>query len=120
MQEVAGQIVVEQEAKVFATANCIVSQLDDARSFNLALFGIDLDLKFCGLYALHKKIKAVDVMALFEADSSGMELFYLPQCDRILAFDLIQIIELKEFLEGTFAMLQLNSLIHESTCRRLV
>ena len=109
MQEVSGQVI-----------NCEISQLDDARSFNLEMFGVDLELKFCGLYNFYKKVKAVDVMALFEAESCGIELFYLSHCDRILAFDLIQIIELREFLEGTFTMLQLNSLIHESTCRRLV
>ena len=121
MQEVSEAISFQMaEHTVFETDNCIVTQRDGDCSYHVSFFGTSLDLKFCGLYAFHKKLKAVDLIGMFEAHAPCVELIYLAQSDRILAFDLEQIVELMDFFEGTFAMLQLNSLIHEKTIRPLV
>ncbi len=106
--------------EVFHTDECRILQIDHSGIYELSLFGTDLQLKFCGLYTLHKKIKNVDLTQLFESDFGGVEIFYLAECDRMLVFDISQILELRELLAGTFAMLQINSLIHEHTTRRLV
>jgi len=120
MQEMPRQIKMDFLDSVYRTENCQVYQLDASRSFNICLFGTELELKLCGLYAFYKKIRGVNLSELFSAESGGVELIYLSQCDRLFVFDLDQILELREFLEGTFVMLQLNSVIHESTSRRLV
>ncbi len=121
MQEVSKAIDFQlTEHTVYESANCMLTQRDGDCMYHLFVFGTSLDLKFCGFYSFYKKVKSVDFLSMFEADAPNLELIYLPHADRILAFDLEQLVELTEFFEGALAMLQLNSLIHEKTIRPLV
>ncbi len=120
MQEVSEQIDNLASEPVYASRSCALHQVDALGQFDITFFGNELSMKFCGLYSFYKKIKHIDLAELFAAETSPLEIIYLPESDRIFAFDLMQILELREFFAGAFTMLQLNSLIHAETSRKLV
>jgi hypothetical protein len=54
------------------------------------------------------------------SSNSDIELVELPSSGRIFAFTVLDVLELKELLSGTFTMLELNSLIHRQVVRKSI
>ena len=77
-----------------------------------------LELKLCGLLSFRRKINNVDLSRMLAVDAADLEVIYLPHCDRFFAFSVLDILALKELLDGAMAILRLNSLIHRETVRK--
>ncbi|MEM9324002.1 MAG: hypothetical protein AAGA85_00025 [Bacteroidota bacterium] len=103
---------------VFETADGAVHQCDKRGLFIVTLFGEQIELKLCGLVGFKRKIFLIEPASMFEEGSPDVQIIYLPSCDRFFAFSTLEILELRELLEGTMAILRLNSLIHKETVRR--
>ncbi|MEP4533062.1 MAG: hypothetical protein ABJ004_08245 [Cyclobacteriaceae bacterium] len=103
---------------VYSTANTAILQCDRSDKFEIRLFDQEITLSVCALIAFKKKIKDVDLAAMFDTDHAGIEVISLPYCDRIFVFTIQEILELKDLFSGSFAMLELNSLIHKAIIRR--
>ncbi|MEO9477160.1 MAG: hypothetical protein ABJG41_16565 [Cyclobacteriaceae bacterium] len=103
---------------VYSTANTSISQCDRSDKFEIRLFDQEITLSVCALIAFKKKIKDVDLAAMFDTDHSGIEVISLAYCDRIFVFTIQEILELKDLFSGSFTMLELNSLIHKAIIRR--
>jgi len=62
--------------------------------------------------AFRQKVLRIDLDAHFTGENKhGIEILVLCNKEHILVFDTHQVIDLKEFMKGTFAMLELNSLV---------
>ena len=71
-----------------------------------------IQLSFCQLLAFRQKVLRIDLDAHFTGENKhGIEILVLCNKEHILVFDTHQVIDLKEFMKGTFAMLELNSLV---------
>lgn len=97
---------------VYETANTAVLQCDRTELFHITLFSQELRLSACQFIAFRKKIQDLDFEELFTDNHPGVEIVYLPFCDKLLVFSLKEVIELKDLFSGSFAMLELNSLIN--------
>lgn len=102
---------------VFSTSNTSIRQCDVSEKFIVSLFDQEIALKLCELIAFKKKVNEVDIGAMFDNNHPGIELVSLLQCDRIFVFGIREILELRDLFSGSFAMLELNSLIHKSLVR---
>ena len=103
---------------VYSTANTAISQCDRSDKFKIRLFNQEITLSVCALIAFKKKIKDVDVAAMFDTNHAGIAIISLAYCDRIFVFTIQEILELKDLFSGSFAMLELNSLIHKVIIRK--
>ncbi len=109
-----------QEHLVYQTQNASILQKDDKDCYELQFFRQKLEIRPCELLAFRRKINSIDIVTLLESDGSDVEVIHLPSCNRIFVFTIQEILELKELIHGTFAMLELNSLIHRQLNRLAV
>ncbi|MGY5851567.1 hypothetical protein [Salegentibacter sp. F14] len=87
-------------------------QCDRSRAFHIDFGDKLVKLSFCQLLALREQVKNIDLDAHFNGKNAhGIEIFVLCNRSHILIFDTFQCIALKDLLKGTFAMLELNSLL---------
>lgn len=100
-----------KQEEIYKTKNASIVQCDASDSFVLQMEFDAISFKFCDLYALRKKIMSIDMVALFDSDSPGVEVIYLPHCDRFLVLDILEILEFRMLLNETFTILAINSAI---------
>ena len=98
---------------IYATKNGRIAQSDRLHSFFLTFNGIEYKLAPCSLIALKSKLLTYNLeeILLSDEDISGLEI--LPVCnrDRFLMLNFEELVELKELINGTFVMLELNSIV---------
>ncbi len=71
-----------------------------------------IQLSFCQLLAFRQNVLKIDLDTHFSGENKhGIEILVLCNREHIFVFDTHQVIDLKEFMRGTFAMLELNSLV---------
>lgn len=106
---------IKSTEKVYFTSRCIVKQCDQTNSFLLNLFGEEVEMNVCTLFAFKTRIFDVDIEnLLLESHLQDIEIIPLKCQDRILVYTADEILELRDLLSGTFAMLEMNSIIHAS------
>ena len=120
LQKVPEALTLDQEQIVYQTTHSRLVQCDERLSFILTFFDESVEFKVCELIPFRKKILEIDLTALLSSSTPDVELIYLPHCERLFAFTIHEVIELRELLEGAFVMLELNSMIHRSICRKMV
>ncbi len=124
MQEVSKDILTGELAEgyelVYASGNSSVFQCDDRDIFLLRFFRQEIELRLCELLAFRRKIRNVNMHDLLSTENADMEIVALPNCDRIFAFTIMDILELRELFDGCLTMLELNSVIHRHLVRNLV
>jgi hypothetical protein len=103
---------------VFKTNNTSLTFCDASNKFTLQLFNEDISLSLCALIAFKKKVKDIDLISMFDSNHSGIEIISLVYCDRIFVLTIQDILDLRELFNGTFAMLELNSVIHKAIVRK--
>lgn len=87
-------------------------QSDKDRHFIFDFGHKTVQLSFCQLLAFRNKVLKIDLDTHFSGENKhGVEILVLCNREHILIFDTHQVIDLKEFIIGTFAMLELNSLV---------
>ena len=102
---------------VFSTENACLYQCDRTERFTLVFFDHVVMFRLCELIAFKTKIRKVDLLQLFNSETPDIELIYLPHCDRFFVFSIVQLLELRELVSGSFAMLELNSIIQRKIVR---
>lgn len=104
---------------IFSTKNGCVYQSDRKRCFFIDFGGYTTEFKFPCFVAFKRLVDRIDLdaMALNPSKSSDVEIISPCGSERCYVLTLTQLIELRELLEGTRVMLQLNSIIHERLYR---
>lgn len=101
--------------EVFRTDSGCVYQCDKTYSFVVDFAGHTTTFKVVCFFALKKLVDRVDLekMVLNPEKSSDIEIISPCGCERVYVLSLSQIIQFRELLCGTKAMLELNSIIRE-------
>jgi len=87
-------------------------QSDKDRRFVFDFGHKTIQLSFCQLLALRQNVLKIDLYTHFSGENKhGIEILVLCNREHIFIFDTHEVIDLKEFIKGTFAMLELNTLV---------
>ncbi len=99
--------------EVYSTPNGSVFQSDAENCVYLKFSGKTTKYKFACLQRLKKVIDHVDLERMTDVDHPGIEIIFLCGAEDCFVLDIKEIINLKELLNGTFAMFQLNTIIKD-------
>lgn len=90
-------------------------QCDKKRCFFIAFPHKTIQLSCCQLLAFRQQVKEIDLEKHFNGENKhGMEALMLCNRKHFFLLNTLESIDLKEFIKGTFAMLELNSMLVES------
>ncbi|MBB5395445.1 hypothetical protein [Mucilaginibacter sp. AK015] len=106
-------------ADVFSTNAGAVYQCDAERCWYIDFAGKVARFDYRCLLKLKKAVYNVDIEAklLETTKDPDVEIIFICACDHCYILSLLQIIALKDLLEGTFVMLQLNSILQDRLYR---
>ncbi len=109
----------ELMAEVFKTKSGAIYQNDAERCWYVDFAGKLAKFDYRCLLKLRKAVYHVDIeqTLLDSSKSPDVEIIFICACDHCYVLTLLQIIALKEILEGTFVMLELNNIIHDRLFR---
>src|ERR1700760_4229987 len=101
--------------EVFKTKVGGIYQFDAERCWYVDFAGKMAKFDYRNLLKLRKAVYNVDIegILLDNSKSPDVEIIFICACDHCYVLTLLQIIALKEILEGTFVMLELNNIIHD-------
>lgn len=105
--------------EVFSTNKGSIFQNDAERCWYVNFAGKSARFDYRCLLKLRKAVYNVDIEGLLldNTKSPDVEIIFICACDHCYVLTLMQIIELKEILEGTFVMLDLNRIIQDRLFR---
>lgn len=108
--------------EVFRTKAGGVYQCDEERCWYVDFASKMARFDYRCLLKLRKAIYNVDIEALLlNTDKTpDVEIIFICACDHCYVLTLMQVIELKEILEGTFVMLELNQILHQRLYQAIV
>lgn len=87
-------------------------QSDRGRCFYFDFGHKVIKLTFCQLLAFRHQVRTIDLDAHFNGNNPhGMEILTLCNREHMFIFNTIETADLKDFVRGTFAMLELNSMV---------
>ena len=101
------------QEEIFKTRSASIVQCELTDSFLLKSDQGEIAFKLCDLFAFRKKIMSLDIVELLESDAPDTEIIHLPHCDRFLILSVLEILQFRELLNGTFDILALNSSIQK-------
>ena len=101
--------------EVFGTKNGTIFQDDAERCWYVDFAGKLAKFDYRCLLKLRKAVYHIDIeqILLDNTKSPDVEIIFICACDHCYVLTLLQIIALKEILEGTFVMFELNHILHE-------
>jgi hypothetical protein len=104
---------------VFSTKYGAIYQSDAERCWYVDFAGKVAKFDYRCLLKLKKAVYSVDIEAklLQTSKDPDVEILFICACDHCYILSLLQIIALKELLEGTFVMLQLNHILQDRLYR---
>lgn len=104
---------------VFSTQYGAVYQSDAERCWYVNFAGKAARFDYRCLLKLKKAVYNIDIEAklLDTSKDPDVEILFICACDHCYILSLLQIIALKELLEGTFVMLQLNHILQDRIYR---
>ena len=107
-----------QWTDVFSTKQGAVYQSDVERCWYIDFAGKVARFDYRCLLKLRKAVYHIDIEQTFlnNAKSPDVEIIFICACDHCYVLSLLQIIALKELLEGAFVMLELNHILHDRLC----
>ena len=105
--------------EVFATSNGAIYQSDSENCWYIDFAGKLARFDYRNLLKLKKAVYKIDIegMLLDNTKTPDLEILFICACDHCYVLSLIQIIALKELLQGTFVMLELNHIIQNTLYR---
>jgi len=111
-----------QFTEVFTTTTGSVYQHDAERCWYIDFAGKLVRFDYRNLLKLKQSIYRVDIEELLLDNSKkpDIELVFICACNHCYILNLLQIISLKELLEGAFAMLELNQIIQDRLFRMVI
>lgn len=101
--------------EVFSTKNGAIYQSDTENCWYIDFAGKLARFDYRNLLKLKKAVYQIDIedLLLNSSKSADLEIIFICACDHCYVLSLIQIIKLKELLQGTFTMLELNHIIYD-------
>ncbi|WP_343531445.1 hypothetical protein [Pedobacter sp.] len=105
--------------EVFATQSGAIFQSDSENCWYVDFAGKLARFDYRNLLKLKKAVYQVDIEEkLLSSDKTAdVEIIFICACDHSYVLSLLEIIKLKELLQGTFVMLELNHIIHDCLYR---
>jgi hypothetical protein len=105
--------------EVFKTNAGAIYQCDAERCWYVDFAGKLAKFDYRCLLKLRKAVYHVDIeqTLLDSTNAPDVEIIFICACDHFYVLTLLQIIALKEILQGTFVMLELNNIIHDRLFR---
>lgn len=105
--------------EVFATTGGAIFQSDSENCWYIDFAGKLARFDYRNLLKLKKAVYQVDIEGklLSSAQSADVEIIFICACDHSYVLSLLELIKLKELLQGTFVMLELNHIIHDCLYR---
>ena len=105
--------------EVFATKKGVIYQSDSENCWYIDFAGKLARFDYRNLLKLKKAVYQIDIEGkLLKSDNSAdVEIIFICACDDCYVLTLLQLIQLKALLEGTFVMLKLNHIIQDRLFR---
>jgi len=109
---------INQWTDVFSTSAGAIYQSDAERCWYVDFAGKIAKFDYRCLLKLRKAVYHIDIehALLNTTKDPDVEIIFICACDHCYVLSLLQIIALKELLEGTFVMLELNHILHDRLC----
>ncbi len=106
-------------SEVFSTAHGAVYQNDAERCWVVDFAGKQAKFDYRCLLKLRDCLYRIDVedKLLNHASAPDVEIIFICACDHSYVLSLLQVIALREILQGTFVMLELNQIIYNALYR---
>lgn len=108
--------------EVFSTKAGAIYQSDSEHCWYIDFAGKLARFDYRNILKLKKAVYHIDIEALLlnNTKSPDVEIIFICACDHCYVLSLIQIIKLKELLQGTFVMLELNHIIQDRLNRLII
>ncbi|ADY54213.1 hypothetical protein Pedsa_3684 [Pseudopedobacter saltans DSM 12145] len=106
--------------EVFSTLYGSVYQSDKENRIYLNFSGRKAQYKLACLQRLKRVIDNIDLARMTDVDHPGIEIIFLCGAEECFVLDIHEIINLRELLNGTFAMFELNSIITDRLNRIII
>jgi hypothetical protein len=108
--------------EVFKTASGSIHQSDKEGCWYVDFGGKLARFDYRSLLLLKKSVYNINIeeLLLKSTKSADIEIVFICACDHCYVLDTMEIIAMKELLQGTFVMLELNHIIHDRLYRRAV
>jgi len=105
--------------EVFQTNRGSVFQSDKENCWYVDFAGKIARFEYRNMMKLRKAIYGIDIEGLLLSSelSPDLEIVFICACDHCYVLTLLEIIDFKKLLEGTFVMLELNRIIHDRVYR---
>lgn len=122
MQAIETLINQPELTEVFQTSKGSVHQSDGERCWYIDFAGKFARFDYRSLLLLKKSVYNINIeeILLKNTKSADIEIVFICACDHCYVLSILEIIALKELLQGTFAMLELNHIIHDRLYRLAV
>jgi len=101
--------------KVYGNHAGTIYQSDEAKCWFIDFAGKIARFDYRNILKLKKAVYNIDIEALLLSnDKSGdLEIIFICACDHCYVLSLLEIIAIKDLLQGTFVMLELNHIIQD-------
>lgn len=108
--------------EVFRTKAGAIFQCDAENCWYIDFAGKLARFDYRNILKLKKAVYHIDIedLLLNNTKSPDVEILFICACDHCYVLSLMQIIELKELLQGTFVMLELNHIIQDRLHRIVI
>jgi hypothetical protein len=102
-------------SEVYSTRSGAIYQSDSENCWYIDFAGKLARFDYRNLLKLKKAVYQIDIenLLLSSDKTPDLEIIFICACDHCYVLSLIQIIALKELLQGTFVMLDLNHIIYD-------
>jgi len=102
-------------SEVYSTGSGSIYQSDSENCWYIDFAGKLARFDYRNLLKLKKAVYQIDIenLLLNSDKAPDLEIIFICACDHCYVLSLIQIIAMKELLQGTFVMLELNHIIYD-------
>lgn len=91
-------------------------QCDTTRRFYIDFNQKMVKLRLCQLLALRHQVQKINLEAHFNGNNEhGLEILTLCNKEHLFVFNTIEVVDLFDLVKGTFAMLELNSMLNATS-----
>ncbi|MFD1631641.1 hypothetical protein [Pseudopedobacter beijingensis] len=103
--------------EIFSTPFGTVHQSDKENCIYLNFSGRKAKYKLACLQRLKRVVDQIDLVRMTDVDHPGIEIIFLCGAEECFVLDIQEILNLKDLLNGTFAMFELNSIVTDRLSR---
>jgi hypothetical protein len=122
MQVITNEQDILNLTEVFQNTAGTIFQSDAENCWYIDFGGKMARFDYRNLIKLKKAVYTIDIeeLLLKNAKSADLEIVFICACDHCYVLSIIDIINMKQLLQGTFVMLELNHIIYDCLHRLAV